>query len=354
MKRGDLPTLRQIIEERERQRKSAPETSPLANQSERFRFLDDAEIEKLPDPGWLIKEILPEQALVVLYGKPSHGKSFVALDWALSMQKGEKWLDHAVRQGDVLYILAEGSVRIKKRLKAWKNAHGVNGSVGAHFLRDAVQLTDRQQLTELLNEIERHHRKEYKLIVVDTLAMCFAGRDETGSLDMGLLVAAAQEIQRVTNATVLLVHHPGKDPKRGSRGHTSLLGALDTEVLLKKNKDVLTLTCEKQKDAEEFDPIRMKLVKHLDSCVIAGDGPCILGTDLPDKLLPCLRGLARVQGKSGTTAMVWEVSSGLASSTFHRHRKELVEEGFAEHDGKLYRLTTKGRTAITPTPKSLP
>ena len=183
MKRGKLIPLRQILEERERQRNSAPETAPLANPREGFHFLDDTEIEELPDPGWLIKEILPEQALVVLYGKPGHGKSFVALDWALSMQRGEKWLDHAVRQGDVLYILAEGSARIKKRLKAWKNAHGVNGSVGAHFLRDAVQLTEPQQLTELLDEIKRQHRRKYKLIVVDTLAMCLAGRDESGSLD---------------------------------------------------------------------------------------------------------------------------------------------------------------------------
>ncbi len=106
MKRGDLPTVRQIVEEIERQRNSAPETARLANPRKGFRFLDDAEIEELPDPGWLIKEILPEQALVVLYGKPGHGKSFVALDWALSMQRAEKWLDHAARQGDVLYILA--------------------------------------------------------------------------------------------------------------------------------------------------------------------------------------------------------------------------------------------------------
>ena len=349
-----MRTVRHIVAELNRQRKSAPETVPHANQREGFRFLDDAEIEKLPDPGWVIKGILPEQAVALIYGVPGVGKSFVALDMALSIQSGEKWLDHAVSQGDVLYILAEGSVRVKKRLKAWKNKHGVNGSVGAHFLPNAVQLTDPQQLTELLNEIKRHHRRKYKRIVVDTLAMCLAGRDESGSVDMGLLVAAVDEIRRVTGATVLLVHHPGKDPRKGSRGHSSLLGAVDTEILLRMDNGVLTLTCKKQKDAEEFEPIRMKLVKHLDSCVIAVAGPCIVGTDLPDNLLPCLQGLAGVQGKSGTTAKGWEESSGLASSTFYRHRGELVEEGYAELDGKLYRLTTKGRTAITPTPKPLP
>ena len=114
MKRGKLPTVRQRVEERRRQIESAPET----DQREGFRFLDDSEIEKRPDPGWLIKGILLEQALVDMYGTPGHGKSFVALDWALSIQRGEKWLDHAVCQGDVLYILAEGSVRIKERLPA--------------------------------------------------------------------------------------------------------------------------------------------------------------------------------------------------------------------------------------------
>ena len=205
MKRGKRPTLRQIVEEKRRQIESAPET----NQREGFRFLDDAEIEKLPDPGWLIKDVLPEQVAAEIYGVSGVGKSFVVLDMSLSIQRGEKWLGHPVSQGDVLYILAEGSVRVKKRLKAWKNKHGVNGSVGAHFLPNPVQLADPQQLTELLNEIKRHHKKKYKLIVVDTLAMCLAGRDESGSVDMGLLIAAAVEIQRVTNATVLLVHHPG-------------------------------------------------------------------------------------------------------------------------------------------------
>ncbi len=348
MKHGKLPPIRQRVEERRRQIESAPET----DQREGFRFLDDAEIEKLPDPGWLIKEILPEQALALLYGRSGHGKSFVVLDMSLSIQRGEKWLGHPVSQGDVLYILAEGSVRVKKRLKAWKDKHGVNGSVGAHFLPNPVQLADPQQLTELLNEIKRHHKKKYKLIVVDTLAMCLAGRDESGSVDMGLLIAAAVEIRRVTNATVLLVHHPGKDLRKGSRGHSSLLGALDTEVLLKKNNGVLTLTCEKQKDAEEFEPIRMKLVKHLDSCVIEKSGVKHSSRGPTDRQRLCLQSLASIEG-DGATSGNWEKATDLSSSTFHRHRAILIKQRYVEQDGKLYCLTNKGRKALTPTPKKL-
>ena len=348
MKHGKRPTVRQRVEEKRRQIESAPET----NQREGFRFLDDAEIEKLPDPGWLIKDVLPEQALAEIYGVSGGGKSFVVLDMSLSIQRGEKWLGHPVSQGDVLYILAEGSVRVKKRLKAWKDKHGVNGSVGAHFLPNPVQLADPQQLTELLNEIKRHHKKKYKLIVVDTLAMCLAGRDESGSVDMGLLIAAAVEIRRVTNATVLLVHHPGKDLRKGSRGHSSLLGALDTEVLLVKKNGVLTLTCKKQKDAEEFEPIRMKLVKHLDSCIIEQSGLRPSPKSLTDNQRHCLRALWGIEG-DGATAGVWERASGLAASTFHRRRGELAEDHYVEQDGKLYCLTDKGRKALTPTSKEL-
>ena len=341
-----------MLEERELQRESAPETAQLTNQREGFRFLDDAEIEELPDPGWLIKEILPEQAVAEIYGVPGVGKSFVVLDMALSIQRGEEWLGHAVSQGDVLYILAEGSVRVKKRLKAWKDKHGVDGSVGAHFLPNAVQLTDPQQLTWLLHEIERHHKRRYKLVVVDTLAMCMAGRDESGSVDMGLLVAAVDEIRRVTGATVLLVHHPGKDARKGSRGHSSLLGAVDTEILLKNTNGVLMMICKKQKDAEEFSRIEMKLVKHLDSCVIEKSGVKISSRRPTVKQRSCLQALASLEG-DGVTSGDWEKATGLSSSTLHRLRAALLEKRYVEQDGKLYSLTNKGRKALTPTPKKL-
>ncbi len=80
-----------------------------------FSFFDDVEVEQLPDPSWLINPILPEQGLVVLLGPPGIGKSFVALDWALSIKAGQEWLGHSLMQGNVLYIAAEGSVRIKRK-----------------------------------------------------------------------------------------------------------------------------------------------------------------------------------------------------------------------------------------------
>ena len=41
----------------------------------------------------------------ILYGPPGAGKSFVALDFALSVASGRAWHGHEVRQGPVLYVV---------------------------------------------------------------------------------------------------------------------------------------------------------------------------------------------------------------------------------------------------------
>jgi len=58
-----------------------------------------------PPAKWLIKDILPENGCGVLYGKPADGKSFIALDWAMSVALGNSWLEKFdTISGGVLYI----------------------------------------------------------------------------------------------------------------------------------------------------------------------------------------------------------------------------------------------------------
>ena len=51
------------------------------------------------------------------------------------------------------------------------------------------------------------------------------------------------------------IHHSGKDPSRGMRGSSALLGAVDTSLSVTKHDGVVTLKMEKQKDAEEIQPV---------------------------------------------------------------------------------------------------
>ena len=66
-------------------RESSDESRP------RFHLLDVEDVLALPDPEWLIDGIIPKKAIAQIYGAPNVGKTFVALDIALSIAAGVPW-----------------------------------------------------------------------------------------------------------------------------------------------------------------------------------------------------------------------------------------------------------------------
>ncbi|MCL0891278.1 AAA family ATPase, partial [Escherichia coli] len=85
-------------------------------------------------------------------------------------------------------------------------------------------------------------------------ARCFGGNDENDSRDMGAFIQGCDAIKQATGATVLVVHHSGKDETKGARGSSAFRAALDAEYRIsRENSDVTALVaaCTKMKDAEE-------------------------------------------------------------------------------------------------------
>tara|TARA_B100000965_G_C19326108_1_gene640911 strand:- start:65 stop:355 length:291 start_codon:yes stop_codon:yes gene_type:complete len=60
-----------------------------------------------------------------------------------------------------------------------------------------------------------------------------------------------KHLQRKFNCLVCPIHHVGKDETKLIRGHTSLLGALDTLYIIKQTEDTYTAEAEKQRDMEK-------------------------------------------------------------------------------------------------------
>jgi hypothetical protein len=75
-------------------------------------------------------------------------------------------------------------------------------------------------------------------------------------VDIGRIVAAADQIRAVTGAHFTYVHHTGKDAARGARGHSLLRAATDTEIEVAAC--LLTLT--KQRDMTGGFTIGFKLI----------------------------------------------------------------------------------------------
>ena len=210
-----------------------------------FQFYDTAELLSLPPQQWLIYKVLPDCGLALLFGPPGEGKSFVALDWALCVATGEKWLGkHAVQQGHVLYIAAEGGGGLKKRVVAWEQLHHRVKGLGnitwyldsLNVLEEGVveifmsQLEDRFDVDvrvdrdsgELLEESELNLR----LVVVDTLSRNFGGEDENMSGPMTTFIEKLDLFAKKHGALVLIVHHTNAAGAR-ERGHSALKAATE-------------------------------------------------------------------------------------------------------------------------------
>lgn len=199
--------------------------------------------------AWLIKGFLPKAVLGVMFGASTTGKSFVALDMACAISKGGDWNGHRVKQGRVLYIVAEGANGFLQRMDAYDLHHGVEKR-GVDLIRDIVpNLTDKAQVTDLIKDIRA--REPYDIIIMDTFAQMTAGINENSGEDMGAALEQCKRIGQHTGAMVLLVHHSGKDAAKGARGWSGLRAAADVELEVTRSDEVRAIKVTKLKDGRD-------------------------------------------------------------------------------------------------------
>ena len=246
---------------------------------------------------YLIKQWLPFEGTGVLVGPSNTGKTFIALDMAMSIAAGTDWHGHKVRQGAVLYLATEGSFSFKNRMAALKDDRGLTDNVPLIARADMVNLLDQEadlgELAALADEIKGEHGP-LRMIVVDTLARAMAGGNENAPDDMGKLLNNVEALRQGTEAFVLLIHHTGKDETKGARGHSLLKGAADTILLLsKRDDDLLELKSDKQRD---MAPPRPKAFR-LETVVCGMDEDLDRGNHL--RCAGCRCGGTQSQAKAG-------------------------------------------------------
>ncbi len=270
-------------------------TAAIAKQAQPgapFKLYTVEELESLPDPAWLLEGLLPQGALAELYGTFAVGKSFLALDWALSVVAGVPWLGRPVKLGGAVYVSAEGGAGLKKRIAAWRTEHTEADLSRFRTILVPVIFLE-PTFVKFLVESIREELGDPALVVIDTLARCFGDGDENSAADMGKFVFGTDWIKaKFPGATVLVIHHSGKKANQGDRGSTALRGAADNvmELAGKSGDRFPTLKCEKQKDWEPFDKINLRLRGvALDGGETSCDRDCTLAACPPGASGQCER-----------------------------------------------------------------
>lgn len=220
----------------------------------RFYFKDEEEFQNEPDPQWLVKDLLTERSTVLLYGPTQSYKSFIAIDVSLSLGTGTSTFGSETAIGKVFYSALEGRAHLRKAVRAWHLAHGVE-SAGQFYL-------GRSPLIGFLDEIEEYRREirsrcgqvqQPKLIVLDTLTKSMAGLNENDAKDAGRFIQFCDSLVEEFECSVMVIHHSGKDADKGARGSSAFHAGFDTviEVKAKRETKAVEVHVRKHKDAEE-------------------------------------------------------------------------------------------------------
>jgi putative DNA primase/helicase len=253
-------------------------SAPLAP-AQRFRLLGSADLHALPPLAWRVRGVLPAQGLAGVYGPSGSGKSFLVLDAAAAIAAGADWFGYRVKPAPVVYCALEGEAGFRLRVAAWEQAKGRTLPAGLRLVLQPFKLTEPQDVADMATAVLTAGAGA--VVILDTLNRAAPEADENASADMGRILEAAKELQRLTTGLVVVVHHTGKDATKGLRGHSSLFAALDAAVEVSREGGRREWKVAKAKDGAdgEAHPFRLEVVdmepdadgEAVTSCVVVAD-----------------------------------------------------------------------------------
>lgn len=222
---------------------------------ERFVAYSTNQLAGLPKPKWLIRDLFEEGSLVMIFGLSNCGKTFVTIDWGNCLAHGKDWQGHDTVLGQVVYVIAEGRGKFYDRLSAWMTAYGVEDIKNVEWLPQVVDLYDSDEASAFTHWLKSRPKRPI-VVFIDTFARCEGEANENDTGDMNRIVRHLDRIQKEVGCCIVLNHHTNKTGEY-ERGNAALRNACNTVIRCEQKENMITLTCEKQREAEYFPPITL-------------------------------------------------------------------------------------------------
>lgn len=225
-----------------------------------FKLIPIAELMKRSmETDWIIKDYLPADSTVMVFGASQSGKSLIVMEMAYCIGVGQDYHGCPVKQGTVIYIAGEGQKGMNKRFKALTVDKGVstNNIHVSELPMDLSSAESMEQVSETVLGIP-----DIKLIIIDTLHRNSTG-DENSAKDFATVMQNCDLLRNATGATIMLVHHSGHDSKSRGRGSSSMTAAMDVEYRVSRLGKQVTMQNTKAKDIEPPKDMRftLKIIK---------------------------------------------------------------------------------------------
>lgn len=205
---------------------------------------------QLPEQRWLIEQLWSAEAVGIIGGEPKCGKSFLALDLAVSVASGTSCLGRfpTARAARVLLFAAEDPLHVvRERLEGITAARAVDlDHLPLYVITAAsLRLDHPDHCDRLAATIEKVNPA---LLVLDPFVRLHA-IDENAAGEVAPLLAFLRNLQRKHHLAVALVHHARKDagrsrPGQALRGSSEFHAWGDSNLYLRRRDQSLRLSVE--------------------------------------------------------------------------------------------------------------
>ena len=230
---------------------------------------------------WLVEGLWPSAAVGIVGGQPKCGKTWFALDMAISVASGTPCLGsfRTTSPGPVLVYAAEDNLAdIRARIQGISKAKGVALS----SLDLGVIVTDKMRLDSESDRARLRATLESfcpVLVVLDPFVRLHSAIDENSSAAVSTILGELRSLQRKFDTAIALVHHARKN-SNGCRPGQALRGSSDfhawgdvTLFLSKKELSIFRLAIEHRTAAspgtfeleltEQMQGVSLKLLSEL-------------------------------------------------------------------------------------------
>lgn len=221
------------------------------------------ELEKVSeDNKWLIKGFWLTKGIGILAAQPKSGKSWLALDMAVSLASGKKCLDffEVGSPHKVLFFNAEDTQAIQReRFELVKAAKGINEelpNLGIMVSEEGLRLDQEEGILALRDKII-----EFKpeLLILDPWVR-LQQVSENNATGVAKILAELRKIKNEFGCGILLVHHAAKGSK-DIRGSTEFPAWGETNLFMyRDSKENLKLDIQ-HRAAESVDGLNLRIGK---------------------------------------------------------------------------------------------
>ena len=250
--------------------------------------------------SWLIDRLWTHQAVGVIGGSPKCGKTWLALEMAVSVASGHPCFDAfpVDSPGPVLLYAAEDSaMTLRSRLETLARLHKIDfDRLNVHVITiDSLRLDKSEHQDRLESTL---HAYKPALLVLDPLVRVH-GIDENVAGQVASLLGYLRSLQKNAGTAIALVHHVRKNASPTGNAGYSLRGSgdlyawLDSFLYLRMHQGQRTLSAE-HRSAPAFGPITLELVQsdpmgpHLKMTAINETQSDSSQSDLPSRILQLL------------------------------------------------------------------